>query len=112
MLYLIIPEWFGFLSEVIMKASESKKMNKLQVRYQEQMRQQRKICNKVEDESDDKYSVFSVNPIWIKAKKNITALQRRIDKLRNKLYFDIKRLREETEKELSSIENFDGIITQ
>lgn len=95
-----------------MNASESKKMNKLQARYTEQMRQQIKICNKIEDDADDKYSVYSVNQNWLKAEKNILSLQKRIDKIRNKLYFDIKRLREETEKELSSIENFDGIITQ
>lgn len=95
-----------------MNASESKKMNKLQARYQEQMRQQRKIYKKIEDEADDNYLTYSVDPSWIKAKKNITALQRRIDKLRNKLYFDIKRLREETKKEFSEVEYFDGIITQ
>ena len=81
-----------------MKASELKKINKLEARYTEQSWEQRKICNKIEDEADDRYSVYSANPVWLKAKKNIDALQRRIQKQRNKLAFDIKRLNEKDVK--------------
>jgi len=81
-----------------MKASELKKINKLEARYTKQSWEQKKVCNLIEDEADDNYSVFSVNPNWLKAKKNILALQRRIEKQRNKLYFDIKRLAEKDVK--------------
>lgn len=81
-----------------MKASELKKINKLEARYTEQSWEQRKVCNLIEDEADDNYSVYSVNPAWLKAKKNIEALQRRIEKQRNKLAFDIKRLNEKDVK--------------
>ena len=81
-----------------MKASELKKISKLETRYTEQSWEQTKLCKLIEDEADDRYSVFSINPIWLKAKKNITALQRRIQKQRNKLAFDIKRLNEKDVK--------------